>query len=97
MPLKAGDMVRIETAIGGGFGNPLERDPKLVAEDVREGYLPREDAEAAYGVVLDDALEVDEAATEALREELTPVGAGSHPARDYPAREPSFQPAGASA
>jgi N-methylhydantoinase B len=44
---------------GGGFGNPLERDAELVAEDVREGYVSRALAEKLYGVVLDEGLQVN--------------------------------------
>ncbi|MBX5442400.1 MAG: hydantoinase B/oxoprolinase family protein [Solirubrobacteraceae bacterium] len=94
MALRAGDVVRIETAIGGGFGDPLERDPRLVAEDVREGYLP--DAAAArevYGVVLDDAGEVDEAATDALRAQLCSARGEVRPRTDFPERAPVFVPA----
>ena len=37
---------------GGGFGDPMERDPELVAEDVREGYVSPTVAHNVYGVVL---------------------------------------------
>lgn len=95
MRISAGDTVRIETAIGGGFGNPLERAPELVADDVREGYVERADAESAYGVVLTDELVVDAAATQTRRAALTAeLGANGEPVElGYPAREPRFQPA----
>jgi N-methylhydantoinase B len=98
MPLKAGDMVRIETAIGGGFGDPLERDPELVADDVFDAYLEREDAERVYGVRLADDLTVDAEGTERLRAELVAARAAGSGAADtgYPVREPSFVPAGSS-
>lgn len=38
---------------GGGFGDPIERDPERVAEDVRQGYVSREEARRTYGVVVD--------------------------------------------
>ena len=58
------------TAGGGGWGDPLERDPEAVAADVREGYISPEKA-ADYGVVLDPATgEVDLKATETLRARL---------------------------
>jgi N-methylhydantoinase B/oxoprolinase/acetone carboxylase alpha subunit len=89
LPLRAGDTVRIETGIGGGFGDPLEREVELVAEDVRDGYLSAEDARATYGVVLDGALEIDAAATAELRERLRAV----EPAEPrYPERIPAFRP-----
>ena len=52
---------------GGGFGRPTERDPQLVARDVREGYVSRGVALGAYRVVLDGSGAVDEAATRNLR------------------------------
>jgi N-methylhydantoinase B len=56
------------TAGGGGWGEPFERDPQRVLEDVREGYVSIEAAREQYGVVLtDDSSAVDEPATEALR------------------------------
>jgi N-methylhydantoinase B len=68
--LRAGDTVRIDTAIGGGFGNPLERDPGLVAEDVADDCLTREEAEHVYGVILGDGFSVDAEGTAALRARL---------------------------
>jgi N-methylhydantoinase B len=52
---------------GGGCGDPLTRDPRRVAADVRDGYVTAARAEEDYGVVLDGAGEVDLPATEALR------------------------------
>ena len=42
----------MESSGGGGFGDPLERDPARVAADVAEGYVTPAAAEAIYGVVL---------------------------------------------
>jgi N-methylhydantoinase B len=53
MPLKAGDVVRLETAGGGGYGNPMERDPELVLEDVLNSYVSIGGAKNDYGVVID--------------------------------------------
>jgi N-methylhydantoinase A/oxoprolinase/acetone carboxylase beta subunit/N-methylhydantoinase B/oxoprolinase/acetone carboxylase alpha subunit/prolyl-tRNA editing enzyme YbaK/EbsC (Cys-tRNA(Pro) deacylase) len=50
--LRQGDVVRIESAGGGGFGDPRERDPELVLADVGAGLVTREEAERAYGVAL---------------------------------------------
>jgi acetone carboxylase alpha subunit len=68
---------------GSGLGDPLERDPEDVLEDIHDGYVLPRHAEDAYGVVVervgDDAqhnsavdgeFEIDEAATESLREEM---------------------------
>ena len=66
-PLPAGSVLRLETGGGGGFGNPLDRDPAKVREDVLDGYVTPEGAERDYGVVLHEDATVDEAATEGLR------------------------------
>jgi N-methylhydantoinase B len=87
LPIKAGDMVRIESAIGGGYGNPLEREPELVREDVRDGYLTPEQARDVYGVVLDGELDVDGEATARLRAEL---GERTERSPRYPERTPQF-------
>jgi N-methylhydantoinase B len=51
-PLKAGDVFRIETPGGGGYGNPLARDPARVLHDIFEGYVSIEKAAVDFGVVL---------------------------------------------
>lgn len=66
-PLQRNDLVRILTGRGGGYGNPYNRPAERVAEDVRNGYISREAARQAYGVVLDEDLNIDEAATRQLR------------------------------
>lgn len=92
--LHAGDVVRIETAIGGGYGDPLARDPAAVAHDVLEEYLPDEaSAKEVYGVILDRGGAVDAAATTALRNQRRAAGALA-PRSDHPARVPTFTPAG---
>ena len=64
----AGTGAVIATAGGGGWGQPFRRDPKLVRQDVRDGYVTLESAAHDYGVVLDpQTLEIDAATTEALR------------------------------
>jgi N-methylhydantoinase B/oxoprolinase/acetone carboxylase alpha subunit len=66
--LREGDVVRIESAGGGGFGEPHERDPQLVLADVRAGLVSREAAERDYGVLPSaDAAAVDQPDTERLR------------------------------
>jgi N-methylhydantoinase B len=50
-PLQPGDILLMESSGGGGFGDPLERDPEQVVADVAEGYVTRDAAESAYGVV----------------------------------------------
>ena len=58
---------------GGGFGDPMERDPELVAEDVREGYVSSAVALNIYGVVLTTKGDVDVGATQIRRKAKTSV------------------------
>jgi N-methylhydantoinase B len=68
--LKPGDAVTIDAAGGGGYGNPLERDPEMLETDVREGYVSLEKAREYYGVVIDPkTFKVDMEATKKLRKE----------------------------
>ncbi|MGE3933447.1 MAG: hydantoinase B/oxoprolinase family protein [Rhodospirillaceae bacterium] len=69
-PLRRGDVVVEETAGGGGFGDPLAREPAAVAADVAEGYLTRTQATMRYGVVLGDDGALDTGATERRRQAL---------------------------
>lgn len=75
IPVKAGDVVRILTPGGGGWGDPLSRITDWVRQDVMRGLVSPEAAREDYGVILrpsDDltrAWEVDEAATTTLRTE----------------------------
>mgnify|MGYP005852279083 CR=1 FL=1 len=70
-PWAGGDLVRIYSAGGGGWGDPLEREVALVQRDVRGGFVTLEGARRDYGVVLDpETLEVDARGTEALRRDL---------------------------
>ena len=66
-----GQHVRLETPGGGGWGDPLERSPSLVARDVRLGYLSADAARRDYRVALAPDGSVDEAATAGLREGRT--------------------------
>jgi N-methylhydantoinase B len=68
-PVREGEVIRIRTTGGGGWGDPLDREPGRVADDVRDGKVSLEGARSDYGVVLPSGA-VDEAATEALRERL---------------------------
>lgn len=69
--LRRDDVVRIGTGGGGGWGDPLDRDPELVLQDVRSELIPASAAADTYGVVLIDGdTQVDPAATTALRETL---------------------------
>ena len=67
-PVRRDDVVIMESAGGGGYGDPLGRDPEAVRADVLAGFVSAERAREGYGVVLDESGEVDEAATTAARE-----------------------------
>jgi N-methylhydantoinase B len=63
-----GDTVTVSTPGGGGFGDPLTREPARVVQDVRRGYYTAQEAENGFGVVLDPVTLIeDEAATKARR------------------------------
>jgi N-methylhydantoinase B len=75
--LRTGDVYRHAMAGGGGFGNPLERDPEKVRADVLDGKVTRVHAREAYGVALANDAEqrVDLVATSELRDTLRRRGA----------------------
>jgi len=69
--MKPGDVIIMDAAGGGGFGDPLDRDPEVVQEDVIQGYVSIEKAREDYGVVIDPGtMKVDSSATERLRRSM---------------------------
>lgn len=70
VPMKRGDVLRIETPGGGGVGHPFDRPVELVLRDVLAGLVSVEAAKTDYGVVIDlDAERVSVKATEKIRAE----------------------------
>jgi hypothetical protein len=66
-----GDLVRVYTVGGGGWGDPLERETERVLDDVTDGFVSVAAAEDSFGVVIDpDTLVIDQRATTALRQEI---------------------------
>ena len=66
-----GDRIVFRTAGGGGWGDPLQREPARVRNDVARKLVGREAARESYGVVLrGDGLEIDAAATTDLRAQM---------------------------
>jgi N-methylhydantoinase B len=67
LELEPGERIVSISSGGGGYGDPLEREPELVLHDVREGWVSRDRARDVYGVVVeptgDGELRVDEEAT----------------------------------
>jgi N-methylhydantoinase B len=77
-----GDMFTRPSAGGGGFGDPLERDPEAVLEDVADGYVTVRRAALDYGVIVTEVdaelgeYELDTEATERERKEIRAQRAG---------------------
>jgi len=69
LAIEAGDILHFITWGGGGWGDPLERAPELVAKEIRQGLVTSEGAKA-YGVIADADGVLDAAATEALRTQM---------------------------
>jgi N-methylhydantoinase B len=71
--LRRGDVFRIETGGGGGWGHPFDREAERVQLDVLGGFVSQQSAERDYGVVLvGDGMELDAEATRWLRAERRP-------------------------
>jgi N-methylhydantoinase B len=65
-----GDVIQFHSAGGGGYGDPLARDPEAVEQDVFNGYVSIERAREDYGVAIDPArLKVDKVETQKIRSE----------------------------
>jgi N-methylhydantoinase B len=72
-PIPAGTLVRVETTGGGGWGDPLEREPPRVVLDVVQGKVSEKAAREEYGVALervDGVVGHDASATASLRRTL---------------------------
>ena len=73
--VKRGDIVRIETGGGGGWGHPFDREADRVLADVLGGFVSRESAEREYGVALDASGQaIDAERTRALRQARPEAG-----------------------
>ena len=91
-PLRAGDIFRLDTPGGGGYGDPLARDPERVLADVQEGAVSPEAAERDYGVVLaqrERSWMVDDAATGRRRADIRATRADSSPSLPTKAGDPA--------
>jgi N-methylhydantoinase B len=85
VPMSRTEVFRHITGGGAGMGDPLLREPERVARDVHDGYVSREQADLAYGVVVRDDHGVDADATAARRAAMRAERVGGSP----PAREPA--------
>jgi N-methylhydantoinase B/oxoprolinase/acetone carboxylase alpha subunit len=69
--VQAGDVLRIVTPSGGGYYDPLERDPEAVLSDVMDDYFALNSVKELFGVVIDESsMKVDEKATVELRKSM---------------------------
>jgi N-methylhydantoinase B len=68
--LMPGDVMTWRMAGGGGYGDPLERDPEAVRRDGRKGFVTPTSAREVYGVIVSSDGAVDERATQVLRQTL---------------------------
>jgi N-methylhydantoinase B len=68
--VQKGDLLYFNTWGGGGWGNPLLRDPNLVASDVSKKLVSAEGARR-YGVVINDDLTLNDKETDSLRAEMS--------------------------
>jgi N-methylhydantoinase B len=69
--LKAGDVIRVRTPGGGGFGLPSDREPSLVERDVARGYFSEQQAASQYDVVFASGGVVDHERTRLLRNQIS--------------------------
>jgi N-methylhydantoinase B len=68
-PVTKGDVVRLVTGVGGGYGSPAERSPEAVRDDVLNGFISVHQARDIYGVDLNPLnLKIDWEKTRLLRE-----------------------------
>ncbi|MEW6081945.1 MAG: hydantoinase B/oxoprolinase family protein [Bacillota bacterium] len=68
MKVRSGDVIRVESGGGGGYGDPLERETEQVREDLLDGYIDRAHADSVYGARVLPG-------TEELNSEVFKVGA----------------------
>jgi N-methylhydantoinase B len=75
-PANAGESITFWSAGGGGYGDPMDREPAHVVRDVQDDYVSITAAREQYGVVITEVdrrllqYEIDQAATDALRKEM---------------------------
>lgn len=79
LPVEAGGGMSYYSPCGGGWGDPLNRPPRQVLDDVLDDFCTRERAFDFYGVVIDASLELDEKATAARRAAMRAQGTPTAP------------------
>jgi N-methylhydantoinase B len=87
-----GDVISFQQSGAGGYGDPLEREPRRVLEDVLDDYVSIEAARGEYGVVIEGRgvdLRVDETATRELRSRMTAERSHTAPAAGHLRSKPT--------
>jgi N-methylhydantoinase B len=79
-----GDVLAYTFQGGGGYGDPLRRDPDRVAHDVRTGFVSAQSAADHYGVILAEGAKVDQQATDAKRLAMRKSRLGAEPKKKLP-------------
>ena len=82
--VRAGESLITIGATGGGYGDPLLRDPQQVLDDVLDEYYSRETAERDYGVVITPTMQLDAEATERARRDRHAMAGSSHTPSNAP-------------
>jgi N-methylhydantoinase B len=81
--VKAGEIINVRLQNGGGYGDPIRRDPAAVVRDVRTGAVSSDVAARIYGVIVDGEA-LDAAGTERRREEIRAARRSDmHPPRGH--------------
>ncbi len=80
--LVPGEVIRFVTPGGGGWGDPLRRDPQAVLDDIRDGKIDIAKARHAYRVVIDGSGAIDLAATKRLRR-VPAIKSAKRPIRNH--------------
>ena len=71
-PFKAGDVISLRSAGGGGYGDPLDRDPERVRKEIQNGIVSSQQAKDFYGVIATrngSGFEIDQEGTKQARKE----------------------------
>ncbi|MCT4477299.1 hydantoinase B/oxoprolinase family protein [Peribacillus frigoritolerans] len=68
--IRKGDLLEIRTPCAGGYGNPNERDPQMVLDDILDDFISKETVKEVYKVVIRNDFTIDEEATKQLRKGL---------------------------
>ncbi len=69
-PLKDGDMFLLGNHANGGYGDPIERDPSMLEDDMKNNFLTKDVIKKIYGAILDDDGKANAKETDAERQKI---------------------------